>query len=83
MNPAAASTRLWLQRGQSYRLAEPGRRRLASAAGTLWVTIDHDRRDIVLEPGQGLALAGDAPVLIGALGGPALLDLAPAGAEVA
>lgn len=70
-------TRLWLDRGQSTRLTEARDARLASASGTLWVTIDNDPRDIVLEAGEGFDVAGDEPLLVCALGGPAVLELAP------
>jgi len=69
---------LRLERGQVSRLSGARPAYLASAAGTLWVTIDHDVRDIVLEPGQGMAVGGSADLLVCALGGPAVLELRPA-----
>lgn len=71
-------TRMLLERGQSTRLTGARAAHLASAAGTLWITIDNDPRDIVLEAGEGFDVTGDAPLLICALGGPAVLDLGPA-----
>lgn len=77
-------TRLLLQRGQISRLPRSHdtarATHLCSAAGTLWITIDHDARDIVLEPGQCLTVTGDDAVTVSALSGPAVLDLRPAGA---
>ncbi|MDG0832436.1 DUF2917 domain-containing protein [Pelomonas saccharophila] len=73
-------TRLLLQRGQTSRLPEANATHLCSAAGTLWVTIDHDARDIVLEPGQCFTVRSDEAVTVSALSGPAVLDLRPAGA---
>jgi len=70
--------RLLLQRGQTTRLTGAGHAHLASASGTLWVTIDHDPRDIVLEAGQGLDVNSRESLLVCALGGPAVLDLRPA-----
>jgi len=70
-------TRLLLQRGQVSRLPGARATHLSSAAGTLWVTIDHDPRDIVLEPGQGFTVPSNALVTISALSGPAVLDLRP------
>ena len=67
-----------LERGQSSRLTGACKTRLASAAGTLWVTIDNDPRDIVLEAGQGLDVAWDEALMVSALGGPATLELRPA-----
>lgn len=73
-----AHTRLLLQRGQTSRLPQAGATQLCSAAGTLWITLDHDLRDIVLEPGQCFAAPGDRGVTVSALRGPAVLDLHPA-----
>ena len=72
-------TRLLLQRGQTSRLPEARATHLCSAAGTLWITVDHDARDVVLEPGQCFVVQGDEGVTISALSGPAVLDLRPAG----
>ncbi|MDN3919968.1 DUF2917 domain-containing protein [Roseateles violae] len=77
------SARLLLQRGQTSRLSGAAHAHLASAAGTLWITIDHDRRDIVLEPGQGFDVDSAEDVLVCALGGPAVLDLQPRMAALA
>mmetsp|Transcript_39212 Transcript_39212/g.92239 ORF Transcript_39212/g.92239 Transcript_39212/m.92239 type:complete len:137 (+) Transcript_39212:696-1106(+) len=76
--PAPALTHLLLQRGQASRLPLAGARQLRSVAGTLWITVDHDRRDIVLEPGQSVHLQGGEGVTVSALQGPAVLDLHPA-----
>jgi len=73
-----AHTRMLLERGQSTRLTGAAAAHLASAAGTLWVTIDNDPRDIVLEAGDGFDVASEAPLLVEALGGPAVLELRPA-----
>jgi hypothetical protein len=67
-----------LQRGQTSRLAHARATHVHSMAGTLWITIDHDPRDIVLEAGQGFTVCSDEPVTISALRGPAVLDLTPA-----
>jgi hypothetical protein len=72
---ATAHTRMLLERGQSTRLTGAAAVHLASAAGTLWVTIDNDPRDIVLEAGDGFDVVGEAPLLVEALGGPAVLEL--------
>lgn len=75
------SARITLQRGQTSRLRGAGPSYLSSACGTLWVTMDNDRRDIVLEPGEGLGISNADGVLVCALGGPATLQLRPAMAE--
>ena len=81
MNTPAPSTRLLLQRGQTSRLPDARAAHLCSASGTLWITIDHDRRDIVLEPGQGFTVPSGERVTISALSGPAVLELRPAEAR--
>ncbi len=55
--------------------ARPGRR-VECLHGSLWLTIDGDRRDIVLEPGQGFTLERrDAGVIVSALDSSAFLVL--------
>lgn len=80
MPAPAPATRLLLQRGQTSRLPTARAARLCSACGTLWITIDHDRRDIVLEPGQCFTVGSQEAVTVSALAGPAVLDLRPAAA---
>lgn len=74
-------TRLLLQRGQTSRLPEARDTHLCSAEGTLWVTLDHDVRDIVLEPGQCFVVPDDRGVTVSALSARAVLDLRPAEAR--
>jgi hypothetical protein len=58
--------------------------RLRSVAGTLWVTIDDDCRDLVLERGQSLVIDSARPVLVTALGAAATAGVcAPAQATPA
>src|SRR5690349_8477637 len=73
-----AYTRMLLERGQSVRLTDARQSHLASSSGTLWVTIDNDPRDIVLEAGEGFDVESSELLLVGALGGPAVLELRPA-----
>jgi hypothetical protein len=49
--------------------------RVRSLAGTLWVTIDGDLEDRVLEHGESLLIDSDAPVLVSPLGGTATVGL--------
>lgn len=82
MQTTATRTRFLLHRGQSARLESPQAARLSSAAGTLWVTVDNDPRDVVLEAGQGLDMAArSGALLVSALGGDAVLDVQPEGAR--
>jgi hypothetical protein len=71
-------TRLLLQRGQTSHLLRARAAHLCSAEGTLWITVDHDARDIVLEPGQCFIVPSDKGVTISALSAQAVLDLRPA-----
>ena len=41
---------------------------LRAVRGTLWVTIDNDPRDIVLDPGQSYVVDTDQPLFVMALG---------------
>jgi hypothetical protein len=74
-------TRLLLQRGQTSRLPEARATHLCSAEGTLWVTVDQDVKDIVLEAGQCFVVPSDRGVTISALSPRAVLDLRPAEAR--
>lgn len=71
-------TRLVLQRGQTSRLPQARAAHLCSAEGTLWITVDRDVKDIVLEPGQCFIVPGDQGVTVSALSPRAVLDLRPA-----
>ena len=48
---------------------------LRSVRGTLWVTIDNDARDIVLDPGESFVVDSNQPLFVMALGDRATLDL--------
>jgi hypothetical protein len=48
---------------------------LKAVRGTLWVTIDNDPRDIVLDPGQSFLVDSDEPLFVMALGENATLDV--------
>lgn len=77
----APPTRLQLQRGQASHLSHARAARLCSAEGTLWITVDQDVKDIVLEAGQCFTVPGDRGVTISALSAQAVLDLHPAEAR--
>jgi Protein of unknown function (DUF2917) len=59
-----------------------GELRVACASGSLWLTLDHDPRDIVLEAGERIALDGRRRVLAYALED-AVLEVAPVSAPAA
>ena len=52
---------------------------LRAVKGTLWVTIDNDPRDIVLDPGESFVVDSDRPLFVMALGERATLDLCTEG----
>lgn len=66
-----------LRPGQSARIQADEATRLAAARGTLWVTLDHDRRDLLLAPGESLWLAPGTGAVAGALRGEATLCVRP------
>ena len=47
---------------------------LRTRSGTLWITVDGDVRDFVIEAGQRLNLDSDATVLISAVQGAAVVE---------
>lgn len=48
---------------------------LRARRGTLWITLDHDPRDIVLREGEQWVVDSDGPLLASPLGGAATLEL--------
>ncbi|WP_374674596.1 DUF2917 domain-containing protein [Ideonella sp.] len=56
-----------LRPGQSARIQADEATRLAAARGTVWVTLDHDRRDLLLAPGESMWLAPGTGAVAGAL----------------
>jgi hypothetical protein len=48
---------------------------LRAVQGTLWVTIDNDRRDIVLDPGESFVVDSNQPLVVMPLGECATLDV--------
>jgi len=63
LHPAAID----LRKGAIHRLAEARGRRIEALSGTLWITIDHDRRDILVNPGEGFSIDRPDATLISAL----------------
>ena len=58
------SARLSVRPGQAARLRDAQNTRLTSLRGIAWITLDGDRRDIVLEPGQSFVIDSDRPVIV-------------------
>jgi hypothetical protein len=66
-----------LRKADVFHLDAARGRRIESVLGHVWITIDGDPRDIVLDPGEGFEVVRDGAVLISALRGDArfvLLD---------
>jgi hypothetical protein len=57
-------------------IADAGAVQVRCIAGTLWLTLDHDPRDIILQPGDSFSAADARPGLLYALE-PALFALLP------
>ena len=69
------SARLQLPPDQILRLSDARGTRLRVVTGTGWLTIDHDPRDVILNPGDEWLVDGRQPVLLTALGGAAMIQV--------
>jgi len=67
--------RLTLRHNELARLAGARNTRVDCIEGTAWITIDGDRRDVVLSRGQSFVVDSSAPVLVHAIQGPAAVEL--------
>ena len=56
-----------LRKGEIHRLHDARGRRIESLGGSLWVTMDHDRRDIVVDTGEGFEVDREGDTLVSAL----------------
>ena len=56
-----------LRKGEIHRLHDGLGSRIESLSGSLWLTIDDDVRDILVNPGQGFSIDRDGAALISAL----------------
>jgi hypothetical protein len=74
----SANARLAVDDRRGLRLNAARGTLLRSVRGTLWITIDNDPRDIVLDPGESFVVDTDEPLFAMALGGRATLDHAAA-----
>ena len=70
-----AHARLPVDDRQGLRLNAARGTLLRAVKGTLWITIDNDPRDIVLDPGESFVVDSDHPLFVMALGERATLDL--------
>jgi hypothetical protein len=67
----APHARVQLPADQLLRLTHARGTRLRAIAGTSWITIDDDPRDVVLNPGDEWVVDAERPVLVTSLGGAA------------
>lgn len=72
MNIPFAPIPLSLDRNHFVRIADPEHVQLSARRGALWVTIDGDPQDVIVEPGQSFQFRTNSPAVIGALGSAAL-----------
>ncbi|HRI17334.1 MAG TPA: DUF2917 domain-containing protein [Burkholderiaceae bacterium] len=73
-------SRIQLARRQMVSLAYAAGARIVARRGSLWVTQDHDLRDVVLNEGESFEVTGAARVIVQALSS-ACVDLQGAASE--
>lgn len=49
---------------QLFEIADPSGVRIVCTAGSLWLTLDHDTRDVVLQPGDSFETGGPRRALL-------------------
>ena len=76
----AAAT--YLPKGTIQRLHDASGQRIEALDGSLWVTVDNDRRDIVVNSGEGFTIDRDGDTLISALDDARFVLLAPVAAPL-
>lgn len=69
------NARLGLSARRGLRLKDARGARLRAVQGTLWVTIDGDLRDIVLDTGESFVVDSDQPLVVMPLGECASVDV--------
>jgi hypothetical protein len=56
-----------LRKGELHRIHDGAGQRIEALSGALWVTIDHDLRDFVVAPGEGLRIDRNGDTIVSAL----------------
>jgi Protein of unknown function (DUF2917) len=69
------NARLALAAHRGLRLKDARGARLRAVHGTLWITIDSDLRDIVLDPGESFVVDSNQPLVVMPLGDCATVDV--------
>ena len=64
MNIRLSQSEFCLTKRQTLSLIDGAGVRIDAHAGTLWVTQDHDRRDVVLSPGESFTLDGRGQAIV-------------------
>jgi hypothetical protein len=67
MNTDLTLPAISLRHGDTHRIEAGRGLRVQCLTGTLWLTQDHDLRDIVLEPGDGATIERDGLSVVTAL----------------
>ena len=67
--------RLAIAARRGLRLSDARGARLRAVQGTLWITIDNDLRDIVLDPGESFVVDSSQPLVVMPLGECATVDV--------
>lgn len=73
----ASSSRFDLPRDRIVRLTRARGTRIDCLSGSAWITVDGERRDVVLAGGESLIVESQAPVIVQAVLGPAQVVLRP------
>ena len=66
-----------LRKGELHRIHAGFGQRIEALNGSLWVTIDNDRRDIVVAPGEGFSIDRNGDTLVSAMDDSSFVLLAP------
>ncbi len=64
MNASISTARIILARGELLKLQGVRGARIFSHRGTVWITQDGDRRDVVLTDGESFGIDRDTPVIV-------------------
>lgn len=79
MNIGQAALTRTLQPQEFLHIAPGERVCLRAESGSLWVTIDGEPADIEMDAGESRAFRPQRPMIVGTLGGPAVVTLTSAG----
>jgi hypothetical protein len=75
MNDKIGRNTMTLAAGDVVTLFRPRGLRFASCRGVLWLTIDGERDDVILQPGESMVARGNAAIVVSALHDEAVLRI--------